>query len=76
MLVVGVPDADDGKGAAYVFSITSEGVQLEEEIAPFRSSTTGFGSFVQFEHVDDAGWWLCVASVHGETYSTPIGRWF
>ena len=76
LLAVGVSDDYDGGGAAYIFSVSPSGARLEEEITPFRSSTLGFGSFVQFEHIDDAGWWLVIESIDGESYSAPIGRWF
>ena len=76
LLVVGVPNADNGKGVVYVFSVSPAGSQLQEEIVPFHSSTLGFGSFVQFEHVDDVGWWLSIESADGESFSVPIGRWF
>ena len=76
LLAFGVPDHNDGKGVAHVFSINAEGAHLQEEITPFRSATVGFGHFVQFEHVDDIGWWLCIKSIDGESYASPIGRWF
>lgn len=76
LLAVGVPGADDGTGVAYVFLVTTEGAHLQEEIIPFHPATVGLGSFVQFEHVDDAGWWLNIESTDGESLSAPIGRWF
>ena len=61
LVAVGAPNADNGRGAVYVFRVGEKGLWFERKITA-HSNTKGFGRNVEFQQSPDGKWHLGVGS--------------